>query len=103
MQAGRRVSLVLCDAAGVVIGTLPAFSVDDPWWPEAQPVVAAARERFGVEVVVLRLLTVTSASYNGGDVTYLAELVGSAPPDLPLAAAPATDDDTEPLRMPWAR
>jgi len=103
MQAGRRVSLILCDAAGVVMGALPPFRVDDPWWPEAQPVVAAARELFGVEVVVLRLLTVTSDSYNGGDVTYLAELVGPAPPDLPLAAAPAIEDGTEPLRMPWAR
>jgi hypothetical protein len=49
------------------------------------------------------MVNVTSDSYNGGDVTYLTELVGTAPSDLPLAAAPAIDDDTEPLRVPWAR
>jgi hypothetical protein len=51
MSAGRRVSLVLCDAPGEILGTLPPFTVDDPCWPEVHPVIAVARERFGTEVV----------------------------------------------------
>src|SRR5690349_13754579 len=103
MVAGRRVSLVLCNASGEVLGTLPPFTVDDPWWPEAQPVIVSARERFGVELIVLRMLDVTSDSSSGGEVTYLAEVVGEPPPGLPLAATPQIDETPEPRRMPWAR
>jgi phosphotransferase family enzyme len=103
VAAGRRVSLVLCDENGDVLGALPSFTVDDPWWPEVHPVVAAARERFGVEVIVLRLLHVSSDTFRGGDVTYLAELTGKAPLDLPLERTPAIDDGVEPLRATWAR
>jgi hypothetical protein len=103
MTAGRRVSLILCDATGEILGTLPPFTVDDPWWPEVNPVIAVARERFGTEVIVLRMLDVVSHTYNGGDVTYLAELVGEPPRDLPLMPAPMIDDGMEPLRAAWAR
>jgi hypothetical protein len=82
---------------------LPAFTVDDPWWPEMRPVIAAARERFGAEVVVLRMLDVVSETRNGGDVTYLAELVGEPPRDLPLTPAPANVNGEQPLRAAWAR
>ena len=41
--------------------------------------VSAAREHFGAEVVVLRMLRVASDGDNGGDVTYLAEIVGGRP------------------------
>ena len=41
MAAGRRVSLVLSDGNGDVLGALPSFTVDDPWWPEVGPVVSA--------------------------------------------------------------
>ncbi len=103
MAAGRRVSLVLCDASGEVLGSLPSFTVADPWWPEAHPVVALVRERFDIDVIVLRMLNVVSDSTNGGDVTYLAELTDQPPPDLALAPAPTIDDRAEPLRMEWAR
>ena len=103
MVAERCVSLVLCDDTGDILGALPSFAVDDPWWPEARPVVSAARERFAADVIVLRMLHVASDRGNGGDVTYLAELVGEAPPDLPLEQAPAIDDGEEPLRAAWAR
>jgi hypothetical protein len=102
VAAGRRVSLVLCDGDGEVLGTLPTFTVDDPWWPEVHPVVSTARERFAAEVIVLRMLHVRSDTYNGGDVTYLAELVGE-PPRLPLGPSPLIGDDDEPLRAAWAR
>lgn len=103
MAAERRVSLVLCDSTGALLGVLPAFTVDDPWWPEVHPVIAAARERFAAEVVVLRMLDVVSETHNGGDVTYLAELVGEPPRDLPLTPAPANVNREQPLRAAWAR
>ena len=65
--------------------------------------IEAARERFTVEVVVLRLLDVASDTYNGGDVTYLAELVGKPPRDLPLTPASANINEEQPLRAAWAR
>jgi hypothetical protein len=99
----RRVSLVVCSGTGEILGTLPAFTIDDPWWPEVHPVIEAARERFAVEVVVLRLLDVVSDTYNGGDVTYVAELVERPPRDLPLTPAPADVDEEHPLRAGWAR
>ena len=102
-MSGRRVSLVLCSRTGELLGTLPAFMVDDPWWPEVHSVIDAARERFAVEVVVLRLVDVVSDTYNGGDVTYLAELVEEPPGDLALTPAPATINEEQPLRASWAR
>ena len=98
----RRVHLVLCTSSGEVIGELPTFTVDDPWWPEAQPVMEAASEAFGIEVIVLRLLHVESSTYHGGDVTYLAQLVGQRPRGLPLAPTTERIGD-EPLRAAWAR
>ncbi len=103
MATDRRVTLVLCNGAGELLGTLPAFTVDDPWWQQVQPVIAAARNRFAAEVIVLRILYVTSDTYNGGDVTYLAELVGEPLRDLPLTPAAANASQEEPLRAAWAR
>jgi Phosphotransferase enzyme family len=103
MAGGRHVSMVLCERTGAVLGSLPPFDVDDPWWPEAHPVIVVVRERFGVDVLVLRMLNVVSDSFNGGDVTYLAELVGEAPADLPLTPSPGIDVGEEPLRAAWAR
>lgn len=63
---GRSARLVLVHD-GTVPGALPPVHLDMPWWPEAQDVVAAARERFGVEVVLLRLLEAQSdQSFGGG-------------------------------------
>jgi hypothetical protein len=46
METERRVSLVPCDGAGALLGKLPAFTVDDPWWQQVEAVVTAGRERF---------------------------------------------------------
>lgn len=54
---GRTVTLVLVDTAGAVLGALPPFDVELPWWQEVGDVVAAARARYGVDVQVLRLLS----------------------------------------------
>ena len=86
---------------GTVLGALPPLSLPVPWWPETHDVVAAARERFGLDVVVLRLLATRSEQPFGGEVTYLAET--DRPPAVALV--PWSDDllADHPLRMPWAR
>jgi hypothetical protein len=103
MEAGRRVSLLLCGPEGEPLGMLPSFQVEDPWWPEVGPVIEAVRERFDIDVFVLRVLDVVSETFNGGDVTYLAELIGERPSDVSLSPAPALGNAVEPLRAAWAR
>ena len=49
------------------------------------------------------MLDVVSETRNGGDVTYLAELVGEPPRDLPLTPAAANVNGEQPLRAAWAR
>jgi hypothetical protein len=94
----RVVTLVLVTPQGEVVGQIGPLTVDVPWWQEAGPVVRAARDRFGVDVTILRLLESERPAPHGGAVTYLAE-VGRR-----VRAAPwrGTLDD-HPLRMPWAR
>jgi hypothetical protein len=96
----RQVTLVLCRQDGDVLGALPPFEVELPWWPEVAPVVEGARREHGVDVVILRLLATEKARPHGGAVTYLAEVDGSSP-------VPALDPwdgriEPHPLRQPWA-
>lgn len=94
----RIARLILVTPDGGVVGALPPFPVDVPWWPEAEPVVRAARERHGVDVTILRLLEAERQVQPGGEVTYLAQV------DRPVPAEPwrGTLED-HPLRLPWAR
>jgi len=79
-------------------GALPAFTLESPWWQEAEPVVTAVREQFGLEIAVLRLLEGEVPFET--PVTYLAELVrGDADGLLGPWEKPLTDD---PLRLPYA-
>jgi hypothetical protein len=82
-----------------VIGALPPVPVRSPWWPEAAPVVEAVQARFGLDVVVLRVLEADRPSPPGGTVTYLAETADVVPEARPWHG---TLDD-HPLRMAWAR
>ena len=94
----RIVTLVLVTPDGRLVGSLPPFVVDVPWWQEAGPVVRGAREHHGVDVTVLRLLDSELPMPHGGRVTYLAEVAE------PVAAAPwAGSLDDHPLRARWAR
>src|SRR5439155_12353438 len=97
---GRTVTLVLVDPAGAVLGALPPFDVPLPYWQEAADVVAGARERFGVAVTVLRLLSADRPEPHGGAVTYLAEVSDRSPP--PTLAPATVDAAPEPLRAAWA-
>jgi hypothetical protein len=86
---------------GEVLGELPPVSLELPWWPEAHDLVSAVRERDGINITVLRLLTATSHEMSGGEVTYLAET-----DRVPTAALRAYPDDPvreHPLRQVWAR
>ena len=99
----RLATLLLCDPAGDLLGTLPPFHVELPWWQDVAGVVVGARERFGVEVTVLRLAeAATGWGTAGGPVTYLVEV--TAAPETGLA--PWSGDDPlgeHPLRLPYAR
>ncbi|MGI5245894.1 aminoglycoside phosphotransferase family protein [Dactylosporangium sp. CA-139066] len=94
----RTVTLVLVDGSGAVLGALPPFTVEVPYWPEVWDVVAGARERFGADVTVLRLLHADRPHPPGGAVTYLAQLDGAAPALEPVAFEPAP----HPRRAPYA-
>ncbi|MEU4622262.1 aminoglycoside phosphotransferase family protein [Actinoplanes sp. NPDC023801] len=90
----RTVSLILVDPAGELLGRLPPFTVEVPWWQEVSDVVAAA----GVDVTVLRLLHGDRPSPPGGHVTYLAMT-----PERPEGLLPAgTDLAPHPLRAAYA-
>jgi hypothetical protein len=99
----KQVTLLLSDRSGAVLGALPPFEVEVPWWQEVGDVVAGAREHHGVDVTVLRLLeAVTGWGTAGGAVTYLAEVESA--PDVDLTAWSGPDPTVDhPLRLPYAR
>ena len=98
----RDVTLVLCLHDGSVLGALPPFRVDVPWWQEAGPVVVEARAVHGMEVTILRLLRAEADRGTcGGPVSYLAEV--GQPPAAALASWPGDPTADEPLRVRYAR
>lgn len=98
----RTVTLVLCHDDGRVLGALPPFQVELPWWQEVADVVDGARAHHGVEVTVLRLLGAEARpSCAGGPVTYLAEVARPVLRELEAWSGDLGPDD--PLRASWAR
>ena len=102
----RTVRLVVLGPDGAIQGiTRGPLAVATPWWPEAWPVVEAARTALDLEIIVLRLLEARSDRPAGGQVTYLVE----AAADLSSARASEVLEpwqgqlDEEPLRQAWAR
>jgi hypothetical protein len=90
--------LVLVTPNGCPVGRLPAVPVATPWWQDVGPVVRAARDHHGVDVVILRLLDAELEQPPGGKVTYLAEV-----PE-PVSAQPWTGAlDDHPRRQAFAR
>ena len=101
----RRASLLLVTPDGTPIGRLPELGVAIRWWPDMTAVVAAAKETFDVDVVVLRMLDTERPRPHGGGVTYLAEVAA------PIARSPLAAEallpfdvtlDDQPLRLRWA-
>lgn len=99
-EPGRTATVVLVHERAVS-GALPPVALEQPWWPEAQDVVAAVREHFGIDVTVLRLVGAPTDRLSGGDVTYLAET--DALPTVPLVSWPGDPLADDPLRQEWAR
>jgi hypothetical protein len=99
----RVVELVLVTPTGDLVGSLPPFVVASPWWPETGPIVEAARERHGIDAVVLRILRADRDAPPGGTVTYLAEIAESAAGGIAGIRPWLAPLDDHPLRMPWAR
>jgi Ser/Thr protein kinase RdoA (MazF antagonist) len=98
-SARRTATLLLVDAAGVVLGALLPIEVATPWWNDIAPLVRAVQQRDGLHVTVLRLLGAERDAGPGGAVWYLAQV------SRPVAGLrPWTgllNDD--PLRLPYAR
>ena len=102
----RRAALVLVTPTGEPIGRLPEVPVATRWWPDVQSIVQAVRERYGIEVVILRMLDSELPRPHGGGVTYLAEV------STPIARSPLAAEalgpfdvtlDEQPLRLRWAK
>jgi hypothetical protein len=94
----RTAELVLVTPNGRLVGRLPAVPVATPWWQDIEPVVRAARDYHGVDVIVLRLLDAELEQPHGGRVTYLAEVA------KPVRAQPWTGVlDDQPQRHSFAR
>ena len=74
----RTAHLVLVRGDGTLLGRLPPIDLPDPWWSEAASLVAAIRDRDGLDITLLRVLGAEGRP-PGGNVTYLAELSGPAP------------------------
>ena len=83
-----------------MLGTLPPFEVEAPWWQDAETPVRGAWERHGVRLRILRLLSADLPAPPGGAVTYLAEVLGSAD----AGALQPWDGvlESHPLRLPYA-
>ena len=100
----RRVRLVLTGGNRTVLGELPGFSVESPWWADVEPVVREAQDRFDADLHVLRLVDVSGgepALGRCGLVTYEAELLGEAPADM--RPTEVGIGGVHALRAPWAR
>ncbi len=94
----RTAELVLVTPNGRPVGRLPAVPVATPWWQDVEPVVRAARDHYGVDVTILRLLDAELEQPHGGRVTYLAEVAE------PVRAQPWTGVlDDHPRRHAFAR
>jgi hypothetical protein len=94
----RTAELVLVTPNGHPVGRLPSVPVATPWWQDVEPVVRAARDHHGVDVIILRLLDAELQQPHGGRVTYLAEVAE------PVSAQPWMGVlDDHPRRHAFAR
>ena len=73
MTPVRTATLVLLDPQRRLLGALPPVEAETPWWQHVEDVVRRVRERDGVHVDVLRLLSTELPAMPGGHVVYLAE------------------------------
>ena len=95
-------TLTLVDPRGRPLGTLAPLPVRSPWWKDMDEIVEGTRERHGIDVIVLRLLTASRSQPPGGALTFLAEYDGPPVPGLLPVAEQPDWLAPHPLRMPWA-
>jgi hypothetical protein len=95
----RLARIVLVTPQGALLGAWPPMLVEPPWWQVTQPVVEAARARYGVEVTVLRLLEVGDPGPAGIEITYLAQ---TSARDVGVGPWSGVLDD-HPLRLAYAK
>jgi Ser/Thr protein kinase RdoA (MazF antagonist) len=103
---GRRARAVLLRRDGRTLGCLPTIDLAESRWMETADLLAALLERFGLDSMVLRLVSASTDHIEpGAEVTYAVEVLGELPPGLPLTPCDrvALGGDTDPLRIPWAR
>ena len=100
VSAGRDVTLIVVDAVGAVQGSLGPYAVALPYWQEVSDIVVGARERYGIEVTVLRLLEAERSVPHGGALTYLAEATS---PNAALVPVDVPGLPDHPLRADYAR
>ncbi len=85
-----------------VLGVVPPFPVDSPFWADVEPVVRHLDAMLGVPTAVLRIVRIEGGTPpSGGEVTYLVE--AERTPLRPVAWEPAALPDDHPLRAAWAR
>jgi hypothetical protein len=102
--SSRLVTLVLCTRDAALLGALPPYEAAGPYWPQTADVVNGARQRHGLDVTVLRLLTTERGLTSGGAVTYLAEVADAAAGAAAVVSWAGRDPLAEqPLRLAWAR
>lgn len=85
--------------AGDRLGVLPSVPVASPWWQDIEPLNQAVLDRYGIEITVLRLLTVGEPGPSGVEITYLAETRDPVRNAEPWGGELAD----HPLRLPYAR
>lgn len=101
--ATRRVRLALCLPDGTPLGLTPSFDVSArAYWPDAGALHAAAREAWGFEATILRLVRVDPETADEPERALYTAEVPLAPP-VPLDTVSGTVFADDPLRMPWAR
>jgi len=74
-----------------VLGALPPFDVPWPFWPDVGEVVAGCRDRYGIDIAVLRALELPPTAGPGGTGSYLALVDG------PVTAALEPWQGSDPL------
>lgn len=101
-----RIVEALVSVAGQYAGTLPAFEVDDPWWPSVENVTTRLDELLGVRCAVVRLAAVSEPVIGRGGIVRYHVDAESMPPNGALDRTPLDSWPNlvrhHPLRAPWA-